>query len=280
MIKIKCLEHGAELTSIKVDGIEKLHQGNEVLDENGKAYWGRHAPILFPIVGKLKDNKTQINGSIYEMTQHGFARDMDFEDLGNNKYLLKSNSETLKKYPFKFELYIEYKINQNELTTEYTVINKDEKDMLFGLGGHPAFICDYSTGDYELKFDKKEDNIEFYKLQDGLIKTEPIPSILEDNKIKLDKDIFNEDAIIMKNINSNKIVLNNARENKKELEFNFEGFPYLAIWSKKGAPFVCIEPWQNHTDSVNSNGKFEEKENILKLKKEEKFNCKYKVIFY
>lgn len=280
MIKIKCLEHGAELTSIKVDGIEKLHQGNEVLDENGKAYWGRHAPILFPIVGKLKDNKTQINGNIYEMTQHGFARDMDFEDLGNNKYLLKSNSETLKKYPFKFELYIEYKINQNELTTEYTVINKDEKDMLFGLGGHPAFICDYSTGDYELKFDKKEDNIEFYKLQDGLIKTEPIPSILEDNKIKLDKDIFNEDAIIMKNINSNKIVLNNARENKKELEFNFEGFPYLAIWSKKGAPFVCIEPWQNHTDSVNSNGKFEEKENILKLKKEEKFNCKYKVIFY
>lgn len=280
MIKIKCLEHGAELTSIKVDGIEKLHQGNEVLDENGKAYWGRHAPILFPIVGKLKDNKTQINGNIYEMTQHGFARDMDFEDLGNNKYLLKSNSETLKKYPFKFELYIEYKINQNELTTEYTVINKDEKDMLFGLGGHPAFICDYSTGNYELKFDKKEDNIEFYKLQDGLIKTEPIPSILEDNKIKLDKDIFNEDAIIMKNINSNKIILNNARENKKELEFNFEGFPYLAIWSKKGAPFVCIEPWQNHTDSVNSNGKFEEKENILKLKKEEKFNCKYKVIFY
>lgn len=280
MIKIKCLEHGAELTSIKVDGIEKLHQGNEVLDENGKAYWGRHAPILFPIVGKLKDNKTQINGNIYEMTQHGFARDMDFEDLGNNKYLLKSNSETLKKYPFKFELYIEYKINQNELTTEYTVINKDEKDMLFGLGGHPAFICDYSTGDYELKFDKKEDNIEFYKLQDGLIKTEPIPSILEDNKIKLDKDIFNEDAIIMKNINSNKIVLNNARENKKELEFNFEGFPYLAIWSKKGAPFVCIEPWQNHTDSVNSNGKFDEKENILKLKKDEKFNCKYKVLFY
>ena len=280
MIKIKCLEHGAELTSIKVDGIEKLHQGNEVLDENGKVYWGRHAPILFPIVGKLKDNKTQINGNIYEMTQHGFARDMDFEDLGNNKYLLKSNSETLKKYPFKFELYIEYKINQNELTTEYTVINKDEKDMLFGLGGHPAFICDYSTGDYELKFDKKEDNIEFYKLQDGLIKTEPIPSILEDNKIKLDKDIFNEDAIILKNINSNKIALNNARENKKELEFNFEGFPYLAIWSKKGAPFVCIEPWQNHTDSVNSNGKFEKKENILKLKKEEKFNCKYKVIFY
>lgn len=280
MLEIKSSKHGAELTSIKLNGIEKLHQGSEILDETGKPYWGRHAPILFPIVGKLKDNKTQINGNICEMTQHGFARDMDFEELGNNKYLLKSNPETLKKYPFKFELYVEYLIKENELTTQYTVINKDENEMLFGLGGHPAFICDYSSGDYELEFGDKEKSIEFYKLQDGLIKTESITSILEDNKIKLNKDIFNEDAIIMKNISSNKVILKNKKENKTELEFNFEGFPYLAIWSKKGAPFVCIEPWQNHTDSVESNGIFSEKENILKLKKDEKFTCKYKVIFY
>ena len=280
MLEIKSSKHGAELTSIKLNGIEKLHQGSEILDETGKPYWGRHAPILFPIVGKLKDNKTQINGNICEMTQHGFARDMDFEELGNNKYLLKSNPETLKKYPFKFELYVEYLIKENELTTQYTVINKDENEMLFGLGGHPAFICDYSSGDYELEFGDKEKSIEFYKLQDGLIKTESITSILEDNKIKLNKDIFNEDAIIMKNISSNKVILKNKKENKTELEFNFEGFPYLAIWSKKGAPFVCIEPWQNHTDSVESNGIFSEKANILKLKKDEKFTCKYKVIFY
>ena len=280
MLEIKSTKHGAELTSIKLNGIEKLHQGSEILDETGKPYWGRHAPILFPIVGKLKDNKTQINGNICEMTQHGFARDMDFEELGNNKYLLKSNPETLKKYPFKFELYVEYLIKENELTTQYTVINKDENEMLFGLGGHPAFICDYSSGDYELEFGDKEKSIEFYKLQDGLIKTESVTSILEDNKIKLNKDIFNEDAIIMKNISSNKVILKNKKENKTELEFNFEGFPYLAIWSKKGAPFVCIEPWQNHTDSVESNGIFSEKENILKLKKDEKFTCKYKVIFY
>jgi len=280
MLEIQSTKHGAELTSIKLNGTEKLHQGSEILDETGKPYWGRHAPILFPIVGKLKDNKTQINGNICEMTQHGFARDMDFEELGNNKYLLKSNPETLKKYPFKFELYVEYLIKENELTTQYTVINKDENEMLFGLGGHPAFICDYSSGDYELEFGDKEKSIEFYKLQDGLIKTESVTSIIEDNKIKLNKDIFNEDAIIMKNISSNKVILKNKKENKTELEFNFEGFPYLAIWSKKGAPFVCIEPWQNHTDSVESNGIFSEKENILKLKKDEKFTCKYKVIFY
>ena len=285
MLEIECSKHGAELTSIKLDGIEKLHQGNNILDESGKAYWGRHAPILFPIVGKLKDNKTQINGITYEMTQHGFARDMDFEEIEkNHKYLLESNTETLKKFPFEFELYVEYQVNENELEVSYTVINKDNKEMLFGIGGHPAFICDYSSENFELVFEKKEDKIKFYKLQDGLIKQDPIKSILEDDrkscKIRLTKDIFDEDAIIMKNINSNKVVMKNAKENKTILEFDFEGFPYLAIWSKKGAPFVCIEPWQNHADSVDSDGQFIHKTNILKLQQNEKFNCKYKIKLY
>lgn len=281
MLEIECSKHGAELTSLKFNGVECIHQGNSVIDENGKPYWGRHAPILFPIVGKLKDNKTKINGKIYEMTQHGFARDMDFEELEkNSKYVLKSNPETLKKFPFKFELYVEYKINQNELTTKYTVINKDNKDMIFGLGGHPAFVCNYSSENYELVFENKEDKIEFYKLCDGLINRNPIDSILEDNRIQLTKDIFNEDAIIMKNINSNKISLIDKTNNKQVLEFDFEGFPYLAIWSKKGAPFVCIEPWQNHTDNINSDGIFDNKPNILKLKPNEKFECRYKVKLY
>ena len=284
MLKIESSKNGAELTSIKLDGIEKLHQGNSVLDENGKPYWGRHAPILFPIVGKIKDNKTQIDGKIYEMTQHGFARDMEFELLEKrdnyHKYLLKSNEETLKKFPFEFELYVEYIIENNELITKYTVINKDEKEMFFGLGGHPAFVCEYKTGNYELEFDKEENEIEFYKLQDGLIKENPIPSILENNKIKLTSTIFDEDAIIMKNISSDKVILKDVKNNKTELEFTFEEFPYLAIWSKKGAPFLCIEPWQNHTDNVSTNGIFEEKENILKLFHNQEFSCKYKVKFF
>ena len=284
MLKIESSKHGAELTSIKLDGQERLHQGNNVLDENGKPFWGRHAPILFPIVGKLKDNKTEIGGKLFEMTQHGFARDMEFEEIDKDelfhKYVLKSSSETLKKYPFEFELYVEYIVNENELTIKYTVINKDEKQMLFGLGGHPAFICDYSTDNFELEFEKQEDKIEFFKLEEGLIKNEPINNILENNKIKLTKNIFDEDAIIMKNISSNKVMLSNIKNNKKLLEFDFTGFPYLAIWSKKGAPFVCIEPWQNHTDSVDSKGKFCEKEDLLKLYSNEKFICSYKVKFY
>ena len=154
---------GAELTSFKLDGVEKLHQGQDCIDENGRIYWKRHFPVLFPIVGKLKQNKTIINGRTYEMNQHGFARDMEFQELEKNdqvhKYVLKSNSQTLEKFPFKFELYVTYTINENKLITEYKVINKDEKKMIFGLGGHPAFICDYSSENYEIQFEKNEDNI-------------------------------------------------------------------------------------------------------------------------
>lgn len=271
MLEIKTKKSGAELTSIKLNGIEKLHQG--------QSHWKRHAPILFPIVGQLKNRKTIINNNEYEMSQHGFARDMEFEEIEQNKFLLKSSEETLKKFPFKFELYVEYTINKNELTTTYTVINKDNKTMYFGLGGHPAFICEYSTGDYQIQFNEKEDTIEFMQLENGLISNEKTPNILKNNSIDLLPDTFENDALIMKNLKSNKVTLFNKKENQKILEFDFTGFPYLAFWSKKGAPFVCIEPWHNTTDKIDSNGKFEDKENILKLEPGQEFKCSYKIKF-
>ena len=271
MLEIKTTKLGAELTSIKFNEIEKLHQG--------ESHWKRHAPILFPIVGQLKNGETIINGMTFKMGQHGFARDMEFEEVSENKFVLKSSKETLEKFPFKFELYVEYIIKNNELTTKYIVINKDVKEMIFGLGGHPAYICEYSTGDYQIEFESEENKIEFMQLENGLISNEKAPNFLKENKIDLLPDIFENDAIIMKNIKSNKVFLINKKLNKKLLEFDFTGFPYLALWSKIGAPFVCIEPWFNTTDNINSNGRFEEKENILKLKPEEKFECEYKVKF-
>ncbi len=276
MLQIDSKKSGAELISIKLDGKEKLHQGN--------LFWNRHAPVLFPIVGQIKEGRTIIYGKEYQMSQHGFARDMEFEEIEKSnlkhKYLLKSNEETLKKYPFLFELYITHIVEDNTLITEYEVINKDNKKMLFGLGGHPAFLCDYSSGDYEIEFDEKEENIEFLKLENGLLSNNRFENIMNNNKIRLHENIFDEDAIIMKNINSKIVSLINSKTNKKVLDFDFTGFPYLAIWSKKGAPFVCIEPWFNTADKVDSDGIFENKENILTLNPNEKFNCKYKVKFY
>ena len=193
MLKIKSKRQGAELTSI-------LKDGNEMLFD-GKTFWNRQSPILFPIVGQIK-------------------------------------------------------------------------------GGHPAFKCDYSTGDYEILFEQNEENIEFLKLRNGLIDTENATNILEENKIHLTENIFDNDAIIMKNIKSNKVVLQNRNTNKKILEFDFTDFPYLALWSKKGAPFVCIEPWQNTADKIDSNQIFKDKENITKLEPNRVFSCKYNVKFF
>lgn len=273
MIEIQSKKLGAELTSIKFNGKEMLYQGGA---------WNRHAPILFPIVGKLKNDETIINDKIYKIGQHGFARDMEFKELEKNerehKYLLESNENTLKMFPFKFSLYVSHIIEENKVITKYKVINKDNKKMIFGIGGHPAYICDYSSGRYKIEFDKIEDNIKFMNLENGLILEKEATNILSDNSIKLNKDSFMNDAIIMKNMNSDKVYL---KENEKKiLEFDFTGFPYLGLWAKIGAPFVCIEPWMNTADMVNTNGRLETKENILELEPGEKFECNYSMLFF
>lgn len=283
MLKIQSKKAGAELTSIQYNGKEMLFQGAKVLDSNGNIYWKRQAPILFPIVGQLKNSQTQIEDKTYEMSQHGFARDMDFEEISKTEnehhYMLKYNEETLKKYPYKFELHVIYEIIGDTLIVTYKVKNIDDKTIYFGLGGHPAFNCDYSNGEYEIAFPEQEDEIEFLKLKDGLIDIENAENILQDNKIWLKEDTFDNDAVIMKNIKSNKVVLQNHETNQKILEFDFTGFPYLALWSKKGAPFVCIEPWQNTADRIDSTQIYKDKEGIIELPKDKEFECKYSIKF-
>ncbi len=272
MLEIVTSKKGAELISVKMNGFEKIHDGEK--------YWNRHSPVLFPIVGKLKDGKTLIEGKTYEMGQHGFARDMEFEQIEENSYLLKSNEETKKKFPFDFELYISYKVTGNKLITKYKVINKSDKQMIFGLGGHPAYRCEYSSGKYRLEFNDIEDDIEIYQLQEGLVKEKPekLSKFVKENRIFLDRKTFENDAIIMKNIKSRKVYL--KTESKTVLSFEFEKFPYLAIWSKPDAPFICIEPWFNTADKVNSNGIFEEKEDLIELNPNQKFEAEYSVNFF
>ena len=281
MLKIQSKKSGAELTSKKYNGKEMLFQGAQVLDNNGNIYWKRQAPILFPIVGQLKNSQIQIEDKTYEMSQHGFARDMDFEEISKTEtkhhYMLKYNEETLKKYPYKFELHVIYEIIEDTLTVTYKVKNIDDKTIYFGLGGHPAFNCDYSNGEYEIVFPEQEDEIEFLKLKDGLIDTENAENILQDNKIYLKEDTFDNDAVIMKNLKSNKVSLQNHRTNQKILEFDFTGFPFLALWSKKGAPFVCIEPWQNTADRIDSTQIYKDKEGIIELPKDKEYKCEFKI---
>ena len=269
MIEIESKAQGAELTSIKVDGVEKLH--------DAKKDWNRHAPVLFPIVGQVKNGETIIEGIICKMGQHGFARDMEFEKIAPHSYRLTFNEETLRKYPYKFELTISYSIKENTVETKYQVRNIDDKNIYFGLGGHPAFVCNYK--DAVIEFEKQEDKLEIYQLENGLVKDKPEEKerFTDGNKIVLKENSFDDDAIIMKGLKSNKITL--KENDKKVLTFDFTDFPILAIWSKRGANFLCIEPWFNTADTVSSTGRYTDKEGLICLEPGKEFDAKFKVEF-
>ncbi len=279
---------GGELISFKLNGVERIHQGEECVDENGKVFWKRHSPVLFPTVGKLKKNQTIINGKTYEMPQHGFARDLEFEPVTKldnfHSYVLKSNKNTISKFPFDFELYTTYRLDDNKLTTIYKVINVGTTSMPFGIGGHPAFkinLEDLKNENYYLEFEEDEDKIHFLYLVDGLIGTEYAKNRMSDKRrIYINKDTFNNDALIMKSITSSKISLKKRDTGNTVLTMDFSGFPYLAIWSKPNAPFLCIEPWKTTADTLKSTGVFTQKTDILVLKPKEEFECKYTVEFF
>ena len=279
---------GGELVSFKLNGVERIHQGEDCVDENGKVFWKRHSPVLFPTVGKLKKNQTIINGKTYEMPQHGFARDLEFEPITKldnfHSYVLKSNKNTISKFPFDFELYTTYRLDDNKLTTIYKVINTGDTNMPFGIGGHPAFKInseDLKNENYYLEFEEDEDKIHFLYLVDGLIGTEYAKNRIDDKRrIYINKDTFNNDALIMKGITSSKISLKKRDTNKTVLTKDFSGFPYLAVWSKPNAPFICIEPWKTTADTVKSSGVFTQKTDIIILKPNEEFECKYTVEFF
>lgn len=281
-------KYGAELTSFKLNGEEKIHQGQNVVDENGKVYWKRQWPVLFPTVGKCKKNQTIINGKTYEMQQHGFARDMEFEPITKldnfHSYVLRSNEKLLDKFPYEFSLYVTYRMDQNKLTTIYKVINEGDVDMPFGIGGHPAFKIDLEElqkGNYYLEFEEDEPKIHFLYLVDGLVGTEYAKNIMDDSRrITIGPDTFNNDAVIMKGLTSKKVSLKNKNTGKTLLTLDYTGFPYLAIWSKPNAPFICIEPWKTTADNVNGTGVFRKKTDIILLPPKQEYECKYTVEFF
>lgn len=276
-LNIETSKRGAELVSVKFNGKEKLH--------DGKTFWDRQAPILFPTVGRLRDNKTVINGKEYEIPQHGFAKDMEFELIektkSRHKYKMESDKETLKKYPFEFVLNVEYEIVDNILKTKIKVLNKDNKKMIFGLGGHPGFKLDMPQEDYYFELETEENEVEFMEVEGNYISNRPAKNILKENKIiEISKESFLNDAIMMKKLKSNIITLKQKKDNKKVLEFNFKDFPILAIWSLPDAPYICLEPWFNYADRVKETGYFRDKEGIITLKPKEEFKCEFSVKFF
>jgi galactose mutarotase-like enzyme len=270
---------GAELTSIsnKNSGIEYLWKGES-------SVWGRQSPILFPIVGRLQGNSYISNHQTYLLPQHGFARDMEFsvKESQSDKIVLSLvyNEETLKKYPYKFELQVSYSLKGRKLTVGYKVINLQETTLFFSIGAHPGFTCPVFENekyeDYYLEFNKPE-TLSLHILQEGLISNKTVPFLKEEKKIPLSYELFKNDALVFKNYKSDFISL--KHKDKGEIfKFHFAGYPFLGIWSKPG-PFVCIEPWYGIADFVDHKGILEEKTGIQSIPKGGMFECEWAVEF-
>lgn len=277
---IESKKSGAELTRIY-----SKKQSKDILWCGDDKYWGRQSPILFPIVGKLINNKTTIEGNIYSMNQHGFARDLEFEVLGYTEnsisYILESNNVTKKLYPYSFELIIKYTLVESNINIEWIVKNTDSKNIYFSIGAHPAFNVprnnNESLEDYYLEF-KHRNNVAQIELNGPFSdKSIDLGSI---EKLKLSPDLFKKDALIYTNIDAISIHSNNSNS---FIKVDFKGFPLVGIWtpyykdSNSTAPFLCIEPWHGLADNINSNNQYIYKDYINKLSIGETFKTSYSI---
>jgi galactose mutarotase-like enzyme len=264
---------GAELFSLKTNNNDK-----EYIWEGNPAFWGKHSPILFPIVGTLKDNSYTHNSVQYQLSRHGFARDGVFELIEKNKnsatFSLKSTEDTLKVYPFDFELQISYVLSDNSLSIYYRVINKGNVKMPFSIGAHPAFSLPGNFENYSIKFEKEEP-LEYNLLENDLISNTTNILTSVDDAVPLNYQLFENDALIFKSLKSNYLTIIEA--GNPILRVHYNDFPNLGIWTKKDAPFLCIEPWFGYSDSVESSGNLMEKKGIQILESNETFKSKFSI---
>ena len=277
-IKAKIKSFGAELNSL-----QKIDDSLEYIWQGDKEFWARHSPILFPIVGRLKNDSYFYKNQKYNMSQHGFARDKEFEIVEKKddfiEFKLSSDEKTLKIYPFSFELYLSYKLERNSLIVSYKVINKSDEKMLFSIGAHPAFNWslekDLKKEDYFLEFEIN--NSKRYFLNELGLVFDSIDLKFEDKKLFLNEELFKNDALVFNDLNIKNLTFKNIR-NENFIKLNFENFAYLGIWSKaSGSPFLCIEPWFGVADEENASQNFEDKKGIINLQKDEIFSCFYSV---
>jgi len=277
-ISITVSELGAELNSIILAGKELIWQGDA-------RWWTGHAPILFPVVGALEDGSYMHDGSVYSLNNHGFARRSLFTLVKKTErmivFSLCDSNDTRNVYPFEFELVVRYKLSSRSVYTSYQVMNKSSKEMFFSIGGHPAFNCPLYQGeifeDYEIIFNDYETAGNHVISENGLVSNEKMPFFNNTNKIPLDYELFNKhETLVFSNLNSTAATLRSCRTGKG-VTMDFTGFPYFAIWTKPGAPFVCLEPWHGVDDSPISTGVLRDKTGIVRLSRNAEFSCGFTI---
>jgi galactose mutarotase-like enzyme len=273
---------GAELCSVKSNAslVEYIWQADS-------AIWARHAPHLFPIVGKLNRGAYTYEGRTYKLPQHGFARDHEFictEETENTlTFELIATDETLQYFPFNFNLKISYVLRDDTVHISYTVFNPDQKPLYMSLGAHPAFNCPLHAQetfeDYELQFNGMN-LLTVNKLHDGLITSETKELHLSDHKLHLTPSLFEKDALVLKNTQIHEVRLSSTQSGSG-VKMICENWPYFGIWTKPGtSQFLCLEPWYGIADSEHASGKLEEKEGMMKVPPGGYFQCAFTLEFF
>lgn len=267
--KISVTKIGAELCSLF-----SKSQNTEFIWQANPSIWGSHAPVLFPIIGCLKDGEFLFEGSSYSVPKHGFIRNntaLESKIVAENCIEFRStfNEDSLKNYPFKYEFILRYILQDNGVKVEHTIINHDtQKPMFFSLGGHPGCNCPFFENenyeDYFIEFEVPETDETWLVSKEGLIENESIPFLNNSKTLPLRKDLFAKDALIFKNLKSNHVSLK-SKNHGIALTVDISEFEYLGLWAKPNAPFICIEPWLGISDAINTNQYFTKKEGIQRL---------------
>ena len=280
-LKISVLETGAELCSLinKQTGIEHIWQADPEI-------WSSHAPNLFPVIGVIKDGKYRYEAFDYKMPKHGFIRhneNMRLKEKSENRLVFELiySEESLKIYPFKFDFKIEFNLKGKSLEVKHYIINLDAQPMFFSLGGHPAFnICLFekeNISDYSIEFDRNMVLDKFLLNDNGLVSSKTESILNNEKEIRLSEDIFNNDALIFKDIPSKKAAILSNKKGKI-LSLEYKDFNNLGIWAKPGAPYVCIEPWLGIADVEGTDQDLKNKEGIIQLMPSKEFNASYAII--
>lgn len=278
-LTVRILEKGAELQSLY-----NHHTQLEYMWSGDPAFWGKTSPVLFPIVGGLKNNSYRYNNQTWQMGRHGVARDMMFTVVEQTSdavtFELTHNEHSLSQYPFPFQIRIAYSLENTSLRVTYSVHNPSNTHMYFSLGAHPAFAVPLVPGtafeDHYLQFSEAETAGIWPLSKDGAIEDQPVPYLHAQQSLPLTKELFYGDALVFKGLRSSELSIRHTIH-AHGLTVSFPNFPYLGIWSARDANFVCIEPWHGIADHVRSTGKLEEKEGIITLGAHDFFECAWSV---
>jgi galactose mutarotase-like enzyme len=282
-IEIAVRQPGGELSSIK-----SLRSGIEYMWGCDPNIWKSTAPVLFPIVGELKDKTYLWKGAKYSLNRHGFIRENPQLELtgitaDTLTFGMATTRETLKVYPFDFEFSIHFILEGTKIRVIHQVTNTGDEPLYFSVGGHPAFKCpihpEEEYNDYFLEFETKENSATWLLHEDGTILNQTSPVFHDTNILPLSHELFAKDALVFKDLKSRKVTLK-SKKSKEALSVTYEDFPYLGIWAKPTGDFICIEPWLGIADRYNTDQNLENKEGILQLAAGALFEAEYVVEIY